>query len=199
MGRNPESNQQVKEARREQILSAGLRLFATKGLGGTRISDIAAAAGISQGLIYRYFAAKEDIFTELIRGAFEKMNAACHMLEGLPISPLDKVRMALEKLLEGLATREDTARYYLLIAQATVSDTIPAEAREVILRENQEPYEVMTRIFAEGQRTGAFRPDPPTMLAILFWTSINGLSIYKAVHADRFVCPTPDMLLRLFV
>lgn len=199
MGRNPETNQEIKEQRREQILSAALRLFASKGLSATKVTDIAVAAGISQGLIYRYFASKEALFTELIRDAFDKMNTACRMLEALPLSPREKVQMALEKLMEGLAAKEDTARYYLLIAQATASESVPAEAKAILHRENRAPYEVMSRIFAEGQRRGEFRPDPPELQALLFWTSINGLSIYKAVHPDRFIAPEPGMLLRLFI
>jgi hypothetical protein len=121
------------------------------------------------------------------------------MLEVLPISPLEKVRTALERLIEGLTQSRDAANYYLLIAEATASETIPDEAKAVILKENRKPYEVMARIFAEGQRTGAFRPDPPEMQAQLFWTSITGLSIYRAVHRDRYMPPDPTILLRMFV
>ncbi len=199
MGRNPARNQQVKEARREQILSAALHLFAAKGLFATRISDIATAVGVSQGLIYRYFASKEEIFTALIRHAFEKMNAACRILEAMPIPPVEKVKLALERLIEGLSQSADAAQYYLLIAQATASESIPEEAKAVIDGENREPYEVLARIFAEGQRTGAFRQDPPEILAQLFWTSITGLSIFKAVHNEWFTAPNPEILLRMFV
>jgi AcrR family transcriptional regulator len=199
MGRNPQSNQQIKDERREQILSAALFLFSTKGLSATKMQDVAASAKISQGLIYHYFPSKEAIFTTLIHSAFEKLNAACDMLEALPLSPLEKVQTALERLLEGLVQSKDAAQYYLLIAEATASDAIPEEAKAVILRENRKPYEVMARIFAEGQRTGAFRPDPPEMQALLFWTSITGLSIYRAVHADHFIPPDPKILLRMFV
>ena len=199
MGRNQEMNQQIKDERREQILSAALLLFSTKGLSATKIVDIAMKAGVSQGLIYHYFRSKEEMFTSLIRSAFEKLNAACHMLEMLPITPREKVQMALEKLFEGLVQNKDTAHYYLLIAEASASEAIPEETKAFIRQENQKPYEVMARIFQEGQRMGAFRPDPPEIQALLFWTSITGLSIYKAVHSEYFQPPNPEILLRMFV
>ena len=44
-------------------------LFAERGLGATKITDIAEAAGISQGLLYHYYPSKEAIYVELIRAA----------------------------------------------------------------------------------------------------------------------------------
>jgi AcrR family transcriptional regulator len=50
---------------RQRILDTALRLFATNGYDGTSMRDIAAAAGCSLGLAYRYFASKEDMVLEL--------------------------------------------------------------------------------------------------------------------------------------
>lgn len=50
------------EERRREILEAAIRVFASKGYEKTAISDIAAESGISQGLCYRYYASKEEIY-----------------------------------------------------------------------------------------------------------------------------------------
>lgn len=52
---------------RQRILDTALQLFATKGYEETSMRDIAAAAGASLGLAYRYFASKEDLVLELYR------------------------------------------------------------------------------------------------------------------------------------
>jgi AcrR family transcriptional regulator len=49
------------EQRRLQIMEVALNVFADKGFKGTSIKDIAAAAGISQGLMYHYFPSKEAL------------------------------------------------------------------------------------------------------------------------------------------
>jgi AcrR family transcriptional regulator len=49
------------EATRQRILDAALTLFATKGYEATTMRDIAAAAGCSLGLTYRYFVRKEEL------------------------------------------------------------------------------------------------------------------------------------------
>lgn len=50
------------EERKKEILDGALRVFATKGYDKTTITDIAKELGISQGLCYRYYASKEDIY-----------------------------------------------------------------------------------------------------------------------------------------
>jgi TetR/AcrR family transcriptional regulator len=198
LGRNKMLNIKIKDERREQLLSTALGLFATKGLSATKITDISSALGISQGLIYHYYKSKEEIFVELIRTAFERMNAACKYLEELPLPPREKIKMAIEELLKGIEKNEDTAIYHQLIALATASEAIPAEAKTIIQKENKLPYEVMTRIIMEGQKDGSFKKHNAKDMALVFWTSIKGLAIHKAAHGKKYKSPDPDILMGIF-
>lgn len=54
------------EVRRTEILTAAITLFQDKGYDKTSISDIAKYLHISQGLCYRYFKSKEEIFQSAI-------------------------------------------------------------------------------------------------------------------------------------
>ena len=53
------------EEMRERILEGGRRAFNAGGFRGTSVPSIAAEAGVSVGLIYRYFPSKEELFLEL--------------------------------------------------------------------------------------------------------------------------------------
>lgn len=199
MGRNQAQNQKMKDQRREQILSSALRLFATKGLAATKISDIAGAAGMSLGLVYHYYNSKEAIFTELIRNAFDRMNSAAMELERLPISPQEKIRKAITVLIHGLDANEDTGHYHLLIAVATASTAIPEAAKQIIAIENRVPYEIMTRIIRAGQQAGTIKNFDAEELALVFWTSIKGLAIHRATHGKNFKLPDPEIILNMFL
>lgn len=64
------------EQRRRQILEAARRAFSRRGdVAGTRTKDIAAEAGVSEGIIYRHFDSKDELFYEAavlpLREAFE--------------------------------------------------------------------------------------------------------------------------------
>src|ERR1043166_6012545 len=51
--------------RKSQILEAGMVCFAKRGFHQTSMHDISAEAGISVGLIYRYFANKEAVISAM--------------------------------------------------------------------------------------------------------------------------------------
>ncbi len=51
--------------RRNQIIDTALKLFAEKGFGKTTIKDISEAAGTSLGLMYHYFASKDDLLVAI--------------------------------------------------------------------------------------------------------------------------------------
>ena len=54
--------------RREQILKAAMVCFAKRGFHQTSMHDISAEAGISVGLIYRYFENKEAVISAMADG-----------------------------------------------------------------------------------------------------------------------------------
>ena len=54
------------EERRVQILGAVVPLFAHKGFAGVRTKELAAAAGISEALIYRHFPSKEALYRAIL-------------------------------------------------------------------------------------------------------------------------------------
>jgi AcrR family transcriptional regulator len=199
MPRNKEANQKVKDERRDQILSAALRLFATKGLSATKITDIALKSGMSQGLIYHYYKSKEEIFTWLIGSAMAKMNEAALNLEKLPVSAKEKIIIAIEGLMKGFNENADTANYYFLITQTALSDAYPEDAKEIIRTQNDVKYGVITRILKQGQMDGTVKDHDANEMATLFFSSINGLALNKAIYGQRFKMPDSNILLSMFL
>lgn len=55
------------EQRREQILDAAIACFARKGFEHTTMADIAAQAGVSDTLAYRYFSGKDELIEAAVR------------------------------------------------------------------------------------------------------------------------------------
>jgi AcrR family transcriptional regulator len=52
---------------RERLLRAAADVFAERGYDGTRVADIAAAAGVSNGAMYAHFASKADLLVDALR------------------------------------------------------------------------------------------------------------------------------------
>src|SRR5580698_8503513 len=57
------------EERAPEILAAALDCFAKGGFAGTRLDDVAAAAGVTKGTLYLYFPNKQALFEAVVRGA----------------------------------------------------------------------------------------------------------------------------------
>ena len=53
--------------KRVGILAAALRVFSERGVNGVAVPEIASAAGVATGTIYRYFESKEALVNELYR------------------------------------------------------------------------------------------------------------------------------------
>src|SRR5919205_265124 len=52
--------------RRKQIAEVAMRLFSERGFRGTTTKEIAQAAGVSEAIIFRHFATKDDLYTAII-------------------------------------------------------------------------------------------------------------------------------------
>lgn len=60
-------NRRRKEDRPDEIVDAAFEHFAVHGYADTRIDDVAERAGVSKGLVFRYFATKELLFKAVIQ------------------------------------------------------------------------------------------------------------------------------------
>jgi TetR/AcrR family transcriptional regulator len=54
------------EERRKQLIEVAIDLFSKKGFGGTTTREIAAAAGVTEAIIFRHFATKQDLYTAIL-------------------------------------------------------------------------------------------------------------------------------------
>ncbi len=52
--------------RRRRLLDAALELFSHKGYGGTTTKEIAAAAGVTEAIIFRHFPTKQALYTAVL-------------------------------------------------------------------------------------------------------------------------------------
>lgn len=62
----PSRRERKKSTIRQQIISAGIKLFSERGISEVTVDQIAEAADVGKGTIYNYFAAKEDIVVAFI-------------------------------------------------------------------------------------------------------------------------------------
>src|SRR4051794_24981385 len=54
------------EERRDQILQVAVSLFSNRGFRGTTTKEIAQAAGVSEAMVFRHFATKEELYAAIL-------------------------------------------------------------------------------------------------------------------------------------
>ncbi|RUT33688.1 TetR/AcrR family transcriptional regulator [Paenibacillus zeisoli] len=185
--------EQLHDERKDQIKRAALKLFAEKGLAGTKMSMIAEEAGISQGLSYRYFESKDEIFALLVEEAIEESQNAIRDIGTLPGSPLDQLRAFMIRLLD-----ENHKQYFLIVQQALTSEGVPSKARAAIERYSpQDTIEQMIPIFVRGQLEGQFAEGDPYKPLLLFLSVVNGLMLQDAKALGMDWAQEVDLLMNI--
>ncbi|HSI33154.1 MAG: TetR/AcrR family transcriptional regulator [Phycisphaerae bacterium] len=65
--------QRPDEKKRQQIVRAAARLFATRPFHKVKLDDVAAAAAVGKGTLYVYFQSKDDLYYSLIYEGFAQL------------------------------------------------------------------------------------------------------------------------------
>jgi len=195
MPRTAAANQLVKDARRETILAAARKVFATKGLGATRVTNIAAEARISQGLVYHYFPTKEALFTEIVEGALREFAKLAEEARRAHGSAWVRLERLCERMLAGVIEAPD---YPLVILQAFTSDAVPAEARAAVERYGRQSMRHMVGLIHAGQLEGTVVAGEPVELALAFSACIQGIAMSRLqMRGTEVPLPRSETLLRL--
>ena len=71
-GTRRETSRLTGEQRRQHFIDTALHLFSTRGFRGTTTKAIAAAAGVSEALLFRHFATKQDLYAAILRSKAEQ-------------------------------------------------------------------------------------------------------------------------------
>jgi len=137
----PKLKEESARQRREQILEAAYELFATRGYQRTTMRRLASKMGMTTGVLYTYFASKDEIIQAL---AERSRKSSSQLLEVL--SKEETSREALRSLLSMFADhwdREPAQRG----ARANINLLSEATRRESIQREAAQLYSNTGRIF----------------------------------------------------
>lgn len=165
---------------RDEVLAAASRLFATHGVAATRMSEIAAEAGLGQSSVYYYFRNKQEILRELVADA-----------NRIPLELLRRVEA------EGGPAALQLFRLLRLDVQALCA--IPYDINEVhrlsgqdprtfavYWRERQQLNDGVEAIVRDGVRSGELRPVDPRLTALTLLANDEGVqNWYRPVGRQR--------------
>ena len=105
------------DARREQLLEAGVGLFAERSWEEVSIEEIASAGGVSRGLLYHYFAGKREYYVACIEHVVERLLALGPDAE---LEPWEQLQVGLQRFFESIEEHPEMHRALRRVAPADV-------------------------------------------------------------------------------
>lgn len=96
------------EVRRAQLVAAAEDVFVRHGYQGASVEDIAAAAGVTRTLVYRYFADKDEIYLECLSAARDELDRAVVEAAGGADTAEEQLRAGLGAYFEFVRDRGST-------------------------------------------------------------------------------------------
>jgi AcrR family transcriptional regulator len=105
-------------SRVDEVVQAGIRVFAGKGLAGATMAEVAEECGMGPGALYYHFATKEQLFAECVRSVADDI-AGITGHGGAPPGSLPEV---VRLLYDWYAARPDKARLFFLAAPGSTPE-----------------------------------------------------------------------------
>ena len=180
--------------RYEAILGAATRVFAEKGYSSASITDIAQAADVSDGLIYKYFANKRDLLEHVLKGFYERIIADLEPKVSRATRFEDKLYVLVSEHLQVFVA--DLALCRLFISEVrTASDYRGSLIQQLNRRYTSILIKIVDQAIANGEITEI---DPRLVRDMLFgaiehssWRHING---GKSLDVPRTARAMTDVL-----
>jgi TetR/AcrR family transcriptional regulator, fatty acid metabolism regulator protein len=157
--------------KRRMILDAAIRVFARRGFHACRVSDIADEAGVAYGLVYHYFASKEEVLDTLF---LERWDAMLEMIREVDAQPIP-VREKLETIVSFIVDsyRHDPDMMKVIIVEVTRAANSFGRTH---LEQIRAAYDLIGEIVMKAQAEGVFKPEiEPRFAAMAFYGVIEQL------------------------
>jgi len=154
----------------DKILRVAARLFATHHFHQARREDIAAAAEVGKGTLYRYFKDKEELYLALLERAAEGLSSRLVELETLALGPRDRLEAMVESLISFF---DEHPHLFDLIQHAEVMSSHDQEIPWN--RTRQETVARLRKVLEEGEELGLFRVADPELSVLLLLGGIRAV------------------------
>jgi AcrR family transcriptional regulator len=154
---------------KEIIARSALTLFVEKGITGTTIRDIAAAARIAEGTLYRHYPSKDALAWELFSRHYVAFALELHRIQADQVS----LRHKLEVMIRQFCTffdRDPVLFSYLLLAQHGQLNKVTPEMPN--------PVEVLREVLDGGMDRGEIPPSDPNVAAAMVLGIVLQVAIF---------------------
>jgi TetR/AcrR family transcriptional regulator, fatty acid metabolism regulator protein len=157
--------------KRRRILDAAVCVFARQGFYSCRVSDVADEAGVAYGLVYHYFASKEEILDTLFVERWQLMLDAIEAIDASEASGREKLSAVASFIIDSYRYSPDVMKV-IIVEVTRAAHSFGRQHLDQI----RTAYDRIARIVEAARRDGQFKPDiSPDFVALCFYGAIEQL------------------------
>jgi len=172
-----EQFKQMREASKEQIISAALKLFSERGYHAASIEQIAREAEVSKGLMYNYFAGKEKLLEEVIERGFSEME----LLMGNSLEKETEAHIELEIMLKETAkTLKNKPSFWRLYFGLIFQPDIHKKIEPMVSQFRSGYISAITSLFSRLGRENS------QLQAMMLGVELDGIGVHYLLAPEDF-------------
>jgi TetR/AcrR family fatty acid metabolism transcriptional regulator len=148
--------------KRRMILDAAVRVFANQGFHACRVSDIADEAGVAYGLVYHYFASKDEILDTLFLERWDVMLQMIRHVDAEALPVRAKLHAIASFIVDSYSHDPDVMK--VIIVEVTRAANSFGQTH---LAQIREAYNLIAQIVTAAQVEGTFKTEIDAEFAAL--------------------------------
>jgi len=148
--------------KRRAILDAAVRVFARQGFHACRVSDIADEAGVAYGLVYHYFASKDEVLDTLFLERWDVMLDVIRRVDGEQMPVREKLEAIASFIVDSY--QHDPELMKVIIVEVTRAANSFGNTHIGTIRE---AYELIGGMISDAQREGLFKTEIDSRFAAM--------------------------------
>jgi len=166
-----------KDQKKQDILTAAMKVIAQKGVKNTKMADVAAMADVGKGTIYEYFRSRDEIFIEVCNFVILGMESGLRQELSIQKDPEQKLRDMTGIIFSGLEQfSPETAALFIDIWSESIRHKTGASNGLIDLEHLYDEMRAeFTLVIDDGIRTGQFRQVDSHLAASAILAVIDGL------------------------
>ena len=155
-------------SRHEEVLDAGLRVFALKGYRGATIEDIASELGFTSAALYYYIKSKQDLLLQTVYRPIDSLIKSANQYESFTGTSLEKFTRLVETHILLMIERRDWF-IVMLRDQAHLPEDNILELR----KRDRQYRQIFTQVIIEGNKSGEFDVKDPRVTTLVVLGALN--------------------------
>ena len=190
------SREESREQTQQRLLDAAQSVIAKKGLAGTSVEDIAAAAGYTRGAFYSNFRSKGDLFIELLRRDHRQAHDAMSEILGADLQ-VEQLEQRVRQMYGQLYRSNEGFMNWTEARMLAARDAkFRAKLNALMLEKRDFIAAFIVHFYA---RVGVSPPSPPAELAMGLMSLVEGVKLFRRSSPQDMTVEAAESILTLFI